>query len=121
MNAWLSGEGFRGGMTFEGQVPRESLAGMFELLHELLLAPRFEQDEFNVLRASALSNLDQMRTQPPAVAQNSLRRYLADHPSDSVLHVPTMDDRRLQLSELKAENCRDLYQQVMGGEFGEWC
>lgn len=119
MRGWLSCSGFRGGVQIEGQVPREFATDWLALVESLVREPLLDPKELELLKASDISDLDQRRAQPTAIAANRLNRELSPYPYNDARYVPTLEERKEFLTNTTANDVAELYRDFFSARFGE--
>jgi len=84
---------------------RDNLAPTLALVDEMLRQPAFPAAELEILRKEALADIEESRSQPQALAFNTLQRKLQPKPKTAVDYVPTFDE---QVTRTKAVKVGDL-------------
>jgi len=85
---------------------RDNLAAVMALLAEILKTPSFAEDQFAILKAESLTQLEEQRANPQAVAITAGIRKLMPLPPDDLRYMPTMPEaiermKAVTLDELK--------------------
>lgn len=111
-----SGPGF---LSFSVITKREHLPRVVELLGQVLREPAFSHKEFEVLKNNRLTELEQARTEPQALAQLLLQRTLNPYPPDDVRYVPSLEEAIARVRKLEGQQVKELYEQFLGGSEGE--
>lgn len=114
--AAASGPGF---LSFSVSTKREHLPRVVELLGQVLREPAFSAKEFEVLKNNRLTELEQARTEPQALAQLLLQRTLNPYPADDVRYVPSLDEAIARVRKLDGQQIKELYEQFLSGSAGE--
>ena len=81
-----------GSVSFSMQTKRDKLPAVLDLLRQVLREPTLPEEEFEILKRERLAGLEQMRTEPSALAQRTLTHLLATYPNDDVRYVPTIEE-----------------------------
>src|SRR5262249_24420724 len=63
--------------------------------------------------------LEQGRTEPTALASRMLQQKLNPFPKDNIRYVPTIDESIARLEAVTLEQVRKLYEEQLGGQYGE--
>jgi zinc protease len=90
-----------------------------DLLNELLLHPAFPIDEFELLKTQKRAEMDAMKTDPNALAENTLSRKLHPVSRDSIHYVPTIEERLERLEAAKVSDVIEVYKKFVSGTNGE--
>jgi zinc protease len=111
-----------GGATFAAasiETTRDNLPGVLTLVSELLRESNFPASEFELLKQEKLSNIEQQRTDPQALARIALQRQLNPYPQDDVRYVATVDERIAELNAVTLQQSKQFYQDFYGAQQGE--
>jgi zinc protease len=109
-----------GELQFSIQCKRDNLPAVLDLLAEVLRAPAFPADEFDVLKRQMRDRLEAARTEPMMLAPRALERKLSPYPPDDVRHVPTVEESVRRLEAVTLEQVKRLYAEQVGGGHGEF-
>jgi zinc protease len=99
LKARLHVSGGTGTTTVSIETTRENLPKVLDLVAEILKEPSFPASEFEILRQENLAQIDQMKTEPQAVAQTAYMRRLRSYPKGDPRYTPTPEE---SLEEYKA-------------------
>ena len=91
--------GGTGTMAVSIETTRENLPKVLDLVAELLKEPSFPASELEILRQENLANIDQMKTEPQAVAQTAFTRRMRSYPKGDPRYTATPEE---SLEEYKA-------------------
>ncbi len=108
-----------GALTFSIQAKRDTLAETLELLRHVLREPRLSATQFDILKRERLASLEQMRSDPAALAPRRLARELDPYPADDVRYTPTLDESIQRLQAVTIERVVQLHKDFIGGQTGE--
>ncbi len=111
--------GTTGLLSISVETRREFLPEVMPLLREMLRAPRFDPDEFEVLRRQVIAATEAQMTEPAALAGLSLQRALAPYPADNVRYVPTFEEQIQRYKEVSIEQIKELHERQLSGQYGE--
>ena len=98
---------------------REYLPEVITLLGDLILSPRLEASELEVIRRQVVTGLQKSLNEPQALAPNSVRKRLAPYAPDHVLYVQSIQDQIDMYSKVTVEEIRELYESFIGNQAGE--
>jgi zinc protease len=113
------GAGTAGQLTFSVDAKRGTLPQALELLGEILREPAFPVDEFETSKLRMASMLSAGRTEPAALARNTLNRALSPYPKDDVRYVPTLEETIDRAKNVTLERIKALYETQIGGSHAE--
>ena len=132
LKAYLSagsgqGRGGRGGgapaasagfVSFSIQTTRAHLPAVLDLLRQVLREPTLPEEEFEILKRERLAGLEQMRTEPSALAPRTLTHLLSTYPKDDVRYVPTIEEEIERVQAVTLDQIRVLYSEYLGSGHG---
>ncbi len=108
-----------GDLTVNIQCKRQVLPEVLKLVGKMLREPSFPASEFEVLKRQVLSGLEESKSDPQALAQRAMRRFLAPTDKDSIHYVPTQEEEIAQVKDVTLEKVKQLYTEQIGGHVGE--
>lgn len=108
-----------GVVQFKLRTKRAHFAAAVALLGEILREPALASDELEVLRREQLAEIEHARSDPQALASNSLRRELTGYSPLDPRYVPTADEAEERVRRLTADDVRDLHERFLSGRHGE--
>ena len=91
--------GGAGTLSASIETTRENLPKVLDLVAEILKTPTFPASELEILRQENLAQIDQMKTEPQAVASTGFARRMRPYPKGDPRYTPTPDE---SLAEYKA-------------------
>jgi len=112
-----SGEGARANVTIE--TVRENLPAVLRLVAEVLREPSFPAEEFEMLRQERLAQLEEMRSEPFAIAGVAYRRHLEPYPKGDVRASMSPEERIAEVSALGVDAARAFHREFYGGSNGQ--
>ncbi len=97
----------------------EHLTGTLGLLAEILCEPRFEEDQFDMLKTEHLTRIESEQVDPVRLNVNALQRALQPWPEGSAHCVPTLAQEAKMLKQLSLSDVVDLYEGQIGASHVE--
>ena len=92
------------GTFVQGTTLKRNLTKTVAIVEEMLLEPRWDETEFDILKRRQLANIDQAAGNPNAVSRREAAKIL--YPTDHILHYPAYGTREqleaVTIDELKA-------------------
>jgi len=107
-----------GSASFSIQTIRANLPAVLDLLRQVLREPTLPEEEFETLKRERLAGLEQMRTEPSALAPRTLTHLLATYPKDDVRYVPTIEEEIERVQVMTLDQVRTLYHEYLGSGHG---
>ncbi|GIW98173.1 MAG: peptidase M16 [Pirellulaceae bacterium] len=101
------------------QTQRDKLPEVMELVGQMLRAPRFDEEEFAVLKRQVIADTESQMTEPAALAGLALQRALAPYPPEDIRYVPTFEEQLERYRSLPLDSIRQLHSQQLSGQYGE--
>src|SRR5262249_46658450 len=112
-------DGALGAVSFAVQAKRDTLPARLDILRQVLREPVFPVGPFEIMQRARLANLEQLRTDPGALAARLLQRHLAPYPQDDVRYVPTIEESIARLQAVTRDQVSQLYRAYLGSQAGE--
>ena len=94
------------------QVKKTELKPALKLLGEILREPLFSEAEFEILKRENLERLNQAKTDPQALAGQTISRKLTPYEKDDVRYVPTIDEGIARIEAAKLDDLKKVYAQI---------
>ncbi|MEW6745832.1 MAG: pitrilysin family protein [Planctomycetota bacterium] len=110
----MGGGGASGVLQASIESTRENLAGVLELMGEILREPAFPADEFEKLKKETLAQLEQQKSEPMMIAMVEMQRRLNPYPPDDVRYVPSIDEQIARLEAVTLDQVQGVYQELIG-------
>jgi zinc protease len=107
-----------GSVSFSIQTTRANLPAVLDLLRQVLREPTLPEEEFEILKRERLAGLEQMRTEPSALAPRTLAHLLETYPQDDIRYVPTIEEEIERVRAVTLEQVRTLYHEYLGSGHG---
>lgn len=95
---------------------RENLPGVIALLGEILRNPTFDAQELELLKTSAIANLEASRQDPQAIVNRELRRFYSPWPEGHPYYAPTLDEDIAAIRAVTAADLKRFHKQFYSGE-----
>ncbi|MEP7058074.1 MAG: pitrilysin family protein [Caldimonas sp.] len=99
---------------------REQLPAAIQLLGELLRNPAFPDAALAELKQQSITEIEQQRKEPDALAHNTLDRWSNPYPKGDVRYVPTFDESVDEVRAVTVEQLRDFHARFYGAGTGEF-
>ncbi len=93
---------------------RDSLEEVLDLIEELLVRPVFPENELEELRRQMLTQLDQQRDDPGAVAINLLSRHFNVHGPDHPDYAPDFDETEARIRAVTRDDLVEFHRAHYG-------
>lgn len=119
LRSQVSMSGTTGLLNVSIETKREYLEELLPLVGEILRQPRFDPEEFEVLRRQAIASTQSRLTEPSVLASLAVRRALAPYEPGNIRYVPTLEERIERFRELTVEDVKRIHQSQLNGECGE--
>src|SRR5712691_7742146 len=113
-----SGAPVAGSVSFSIQTTRANLPAVLDLLRQVLREPTLPEEDFEILKRERLAGLEQMRTEPSALAPRTLTHLLSTYPKDDVRYVPTIEEEIERVQAVTLDQVRTLYREYLGSGHG---
>lgn len=95
---------------------RDNLNATLKLLAEVLRQPTFPATEFDKLKDEDLSQIDQQRSDPQAIANNTYQRLMSPYPKGSIHYTMTFDEQVEAIKTAKDEDLKQFYSDFYNGQ-----
>jgi zinc protease len=107
-----------GSVSFSIQTTRANLPAVLDLLRQVMREPTLPEEEFEILKRERLAGLEQMQTEPSALAPRTLTHLLSAYPKDDVRYVPTIEEEVARIRAMTLDQVRTLYHEYLGSGHG---
>lgn len=118
LGARLSVVSDTGELSVSLQVKKAELPAALKLVGEILREPSFPESEFEILKRQNLDRFNQAKTDPQALASQTIRQRLTPYERDDVRYVPTIEEGIARITALTVDNLKTAYSQI-GAEGGD--
>jgi zinc protease len=81
---------------------------------EVLREPSFPSAEFDALKAARLTQIDDEKSDPEAIASNEFARHMNPYPKGDVRYRQTFEEQASELKAATVEKARQFYQDFYG-------
>ena len=108
-----------GGGVYHFDTTRENLNEALRLVAHVLKEPSFPAAEFEQLRQQWIVGIEAMRSDPQAMASQSLAEYFDHWPKGDPRSVLTIDEQIAGIKALKLEELKAYHEQFYGASHGE--
>ena len=98
---------------------RPNLPAVLRLVAEILREPAFPASEFEQLKRSALTSVEDMKSAPQALAGLMLTRHLSPYPPEHWLYTPTLEERTRRLQSVSIDDMRRCHDDFYGASNSE--
>ena len=105
------------GMSIE--TTRENLSKVLDLVAEILKEPSFPASELEILRQENLANIDQMKTEPQAVASTAFARRMRSYPKGDPRYTPTPEENLEEYKAATLEQVKSFWKESYGASNAE--
>ena len=110
----LSATAAIGGDGARLEVPAAGLADALRLVAEALQQPAFPPEEFEALRRARLTDAEELRSDPTAIAGLQLSRHLNPYPRGHPYYTETIDEDVAQLQTASVTAAEACYRELLG-------
>jgi zinc protease len=114
LKATMVVNGGASGITLNFETTKDNLAPTIALAAEILRSPTFPADDLDELKRSALSDVEEARKDPNAIARLATQRYLSPYEPSDFRYVATLDERSAAIKKVTTGDVHDFYQQFYG-------
>ena len=98
---------------------RPNLPAVLRLVAEIMREPAFPASEFEQLKRSSLTSVEDMKGDPEALAGLTLMRHLNPYPPEHWLYTPTLDERVQRLKWVSLDDVRRCHDDFYGASNSE--
>ena len=98
---------------------RPNLPAVLRLVAEILREPAFPASEFEQLKRSTLTSVEDMKSDPEALAGLMLTRHLNPYPPEHWLYTPTLEERLRRLQSVSIDDMRRCHDDFYGASNSE--
>jgi zinc protease len=94
---------------------KQNFPEVLNLVDEMLRQPNFTEDEFKTLKEENISNLEQERSEPTALASREFNRILNPFPKGHIKYAMTVEEEIEAVKAAKLEDTKKFYKEFYGG------
>lgn len=118
MKANVRINGFYGTLNVNIETEREYLPDVIRQVASVIKNASFPEEEFSKLIDERLAQLEEQKSQPMALAQNTIQRITNPYPKDDVRYNSTFDEDIAMLKAVTVDEIKSFYTDFYGGENG---
>ncbi len=108
----ISGGATQANVSLETE--RENLSDVLRLIAEILRDPSLPENEFDLLKQELQAEIDQLRTEPQAVASIAFSRHMNPYPADDPRYTETPDEATASLKAASLADVKKFYKDFYG-------
>ena len=97
---------------------RANLPAVLRLASEVLKEPRFDKEQFDELKEQVVASLEGQKSDPGALASNSLERHLSPYPNGHPAYAPTIEEAIAMTREVELEELGRFHRKFFGASNG---
>ena len=101
------------------QTIRENLPAVLRLVAEILQEPAFPESEFEQIRKLSLTEIDDAKTEPQALAPMELQRALYPHPKGDIRATMTFAEESEEVQKATLDDAKKFYREFVGASNAE--
>ncbi len=113
------GGGAAGQLSFSMQAKKESIGDGIKLLAEVLRDPAFSEEEFEQMRARAISAMSQMQNDPAMLANTQMSQAMSDYEKGDVRYARSVDDMMEDMKSVTLDRIVSVYKDQVSSGVGE--
>ncbi|MBM3854512.1 MAG: insulinase family protein, partial [Verrucomicrobia bacterium] len=113
------GSGTLAAASFAIQAKRDTLPAVLELLRQVLREPLLPAAHFEIMKRERISALEQMRTDPAALAPILLQRLVNPYAKGDIRYTATIEETIERLQATTHEQVARLHRDYLGSGHGE--
>ena len=111
--------GGAGTLSVSIETTKENLPKVLDLVAEILKAPSFPASELEILRQENLTQIEQTRTEPQAVARTAYGRRMRPYPKGDPRYTSTPDESIAEYKAATLDAVRSFYRDSYGASNAE--
>ncbi|HEY3351543.1 MAG TPA: pitrilysin family protein [Thermoanaerobaculia bacterium] len=101
------------------ETTKENLPSVLDLVAEILKEPSFPASELEILRQENLANIDQMKTEPQAVASTAFARRMRPYPKGDPRYTATPEESLEEYKAATLEQVKSFWKESYGASNAE--
>jgi zinc protease len=98
---------------------RANFPAVLRLVAEILRTPTFPATEFEQLKQENLAQIEQQKSEPTFVAQNTYQRHMGDYPKGDVRYTKTADESVAEYKAATLDEVKKFYSDFYGASNAE--
>lgn len=115
----LAASGTPGEAVFVVQSKRENLIAAIDVLRQILREPSLLAEELEILRQQKVASLEEMTTEPRAIAPRLVSQKLNPYPVGDVRYQPSLVDELKIVREMSVGSLKTMYEKFLSSQAGE--
>ena len=119
LKATLRLQGAADGVRAVLETTRENLPQALRLVAEVLQQPTFPQDQLEEIKRERLAQIENVRTDPQALAAQAGRRYLSPYGAEDFRYVATFDEQAAAIGKLTGGDLARFHKRFYGASHAE--
>lgn len=119
LKATMNVQGTANGVTVTLETIRDNLPQVLRLASEVLQHPIFPADQLDEIKRERLARIDNARTDPEALAAQTVQRYLSPYPAEDFRYVATFDEQSKLIGKLTVADLQRFHKEFYGASNGE--
>lgn len=113
------GPGAPGVLSGSIETVRENLPQVLQLVGEMCRESTFPEKEFEKMKKQMLSSMEQMQSEPAALAMMEMRRRIAQYPKDDIRYIPTIEENLERIKKVELDEVKAIYKDFIGASHAE--
>ena len=105
-------------VSFNLTTVRAKLPEVIDLFAEILREPRFDSQQFAVIKNEWITGLSESREDPSAVSSRAFLRSVTNYPKSDIRYIPTFDEEIKLVEALTLNDVKWVYSQLIGASQG---
>ncbi|MGA7990400.1 MAG: pitrilysin family protein [Thermoanaerobaculia bacterium] len=101
------------------ETTRDNFPKLLDLIAEILKEPSFPASELEILRQENLAQIDQMKTEPQAVAQTAYTRRMRSYPKGDPRYTPTPEESLEEYKSATLDQVKAFWRESYGASNAE--
>ena len=101
------------------ETTRQNLPAVMRLVAEILREPAFPQNEFDLLKQEALTNIENNRNEPFSVAINAASIHFNRYPKGDIRYSGTLDEDIAEIKTVTLDQVKAFHKDFYGASNGE--
>lgn len=101
------------------ETTRQNLPGVLRLIAEIFRESALLQSEFDLLKQETLTNLENGRSEPDAIAFRALAQYFNRYPKGDVRYAPSLDEEIADVKAVTLDDLKKFYADFYGASAGQ--
>jgi len=112
--------GYAAGANVSVETTRDKLGDVMTLVAEMLRDSVFPDNEFATLKQERLSSIEQLRSEPQALASIALQKHLNPYNKGDMRYIASVEERIADMNAATLDDVKSFHQQLYGANNGEF-